>query len=82
MGSKPEMVGWGFHVILVGSTIFFLPPGCSFWLPGILGAEVEDVRDDSWRGSFVKWLYLAAKPSHVGGRCGQASLPSTPAYGS
>jgi hypothetical protein len=30
----------------------------------------------SWR-----WLYLAAKPSHVGGRCGWASLHSAPSYG-
>jgi hypothetical protein len=30
--------------------------------PSILGAEV----DDSWRGSFAKWFYLAAKPSHMG----------------
>jgi hypothetical protein len=27
------------------------------------------------------WLYLVAKPSHVGGRCGQASLPSASAIG-
>jgi hypothetical protein len=46
---------------------FFLPPGCSFWLSSILGAEVDDAWDDSWRGRFAVWLYLAAKPSHVGG---------------
>jgi hypothetical protein len=45
---------------------FFLPPGCSFWLPGVLGAEVNCARDDSWRGHFTVWLYMAAKPSHVG----------------
>jgi hypothetical protein len=50
----------------VCSRVFFLPPGCSFWLPNILGAEVDNVRDDSWRGSFVKQLYLVAKPFHVG----------------
>jgi hypothetical protein len=26
---------------------------------------VDDARDDSWRGSFVKRFYLVAKPSHV-----------------
>jgi hypothetical protein len=54
-------------------------PWCSHWfqsllltywvffrLPGILDAEVDDAQDDSWRGSFVKWLYLAVKPSYVG----------------
>jgi hypothetical protein len=41
--------------------------GVLFWLLGILCAEVDDAWDDFWRGSFVKWLYLAAKPSHVGG---------------
>jgi hypothetical protein len=40
---------------------FFLPLGCSFWLPGILGAEVDDVQDDSWRGRFAVWLYLVAR---------------------
>jgi hypothetical protein len=35
-----------------------LPPGCSFCLPNILGDEVDDARDDSWRGSFVKRLSL------------------------
>jgi hypothetical protein len=49
---------------------------------GILGTEVDDAWDDSWRGSFTKRLYLSAKPSHMGGRCGQASLPSLLAYGS
>jgi hypothetical protein len=27
------------------------------------------------------WLYLAARPSHLGGRCGQASLLPAPSYG-
>jgi hypothetical protein len=35
-------VGWGFHDVPVGSRLFFLPPGCSFWLPDILDAEVDD----------------------------------------
>jgi hypothetical protein len=33
---------------------------------GLLDAEVDDARDVSWIGSFIMWLYLAAKPSHVG----------------
>jgi hypothetical protein len=45
---------------------FFWAPKCSLRLPGILGAEVDDARDNSWRGSFVKRLYLASRPSHVG----------------
>jgi hypothetical protein len=39
---------------------------CSSGLLSILGAEVDDVQDESWRGSFVKRLYLSAKPSHMG----------------
>jgi hypothetical protein len=84
-GPRLEMVvevGWGFHGIPVGSNVLFLPPGCSFRLLGNLGAEVDDARVDSWRGRFAKRLYLVAKPSHVGGRCGWSSLPSTPTYGS
>jgi hypothetical protein len=46
--------------------VFFLAPGCSSRFPDILGAEVDDAWDDSWRGSFMAWLYLAAMPSHVG----------------
>jgi hypothetical protein len=45
---------------------FFWAPGCSSWLPGILGTEVDDAQDDSWRGSFVMWLYLTATLSHMG----------------
>jgi hypothetical protein len=37
-----------------------------FSLPDILGTEVDDAWDDSWRGSFVKWLYTVAKHSHMG----------------
>jgi hypothetical protein len=57
----------GFHGVPVGFRVFFLPPGYSFRLSDILDTEVDDVRDDSWRGSFMKGLYLAAKPSHVEG---------------
>jgi hypothetical protein len=45
---------------------FFLPLGCSFQLRGVLGAEVDGAWDDSWRGHFTVWLYLAAKPFHMG----------------
>jgi hypothetical protein len=44
---------------------FFLAPKCS-WFPGILGAEVDDARDGSWRRCFTVWIYLDAKPSHMG----------------
>jgi hypothetical protein len=60
------MVGWGFHGVLDDSIVFSLPPRCSSRLPGILGAEVDDAQDDSRKASFVKQLYLASKPSHVG----------------
>jgi hypothetical protein len=73
-------VGWGFHGVPVGSRVLFLPPECSFRLSGILGAEVDGARDDSWRGSFTKCLYLVARPCHVGGQCGRASLHFAPAY--
>jgi hypothetical protein len=45
---------------------FFLDLGCSSQFPGVLDAEVDDFRDGSWRRCFVAWIYLAAKPSHVG----------------
>jgi hypothetical protein len=60
---------------------FFSPLGCSFRLPGVLGAKVDGARDDSWIGRFAVWLYLVAKPSHTGVQCGRASLSSAPAYG-
>jgi hypothetical protein len=60
---------------------FFLPPECSFQLLGILGSEVDSAQDDSCRGRFMVWLSLVTKPSHVGIRCGWASLPSALAYG-
>jgi hypothetical protein len=41
-------------------------PWCSSGLSGVLGVEVDDAQDESWRGSFVKRLYLPAKPSHMG----------------
>jgi hypothetical protein len=61
--------------------MLFLAPEYSSWFRGILGAEVDDALDNSWRGSFMAWLYLMAKPSHVGGQRGWASLPSAPSYG-
>jgi hypothetical protein len=39
---------------------FFWAPRCSSWFPGILGVEVDDAWDGSWRRCFV-----AAKPAHV-----------------
>jgi hypothetical protein len=45
---------------------FFLAPRCSSWFLGILGAEVDNARDDSWRYCFTMRLYLDAKPSCVG----------------
>jgi hypothetical protein len=62
------------------SRAFFFPPRCYFRFQDVLGAEVDGVRDDSWRGRFVVWLYLTAKSSHVGGQCGWTSLPCAPAY--
>jgi hypothetical protein len=45
---------------------FSFAPGCSSRFPGVIGAEVDDARDGSWRCFFTAWIYLAAKPSHVG----------------
>jgi hypothetical protein len=45
---------------------FFWAVECSLLLPSILGAEVDDAWDDSWRGSFAERLYLVTKPSHLG----------------
>jgi hypothetical protein len=39
-------VGQGFHVVLLGV-------GCSFRFPGVLGTEVGDVWDGSWRHYFT-----------------------------
>jgi hypothetical protein len=33
---------------------------------GIVGAEVDDSRDSSWKCCFMTWLYLATKPFHMG----------------
>jgi hypothetical protein len=79
VGPRLEKVGSSRSV--GASMTFFWVPRCSSWLPGVLGTEVDEVRDDSWRGTFAMWLYLMAKPSHVGGRCGRATLPSVPVYG-
>jgi hypothetical protein len=64
VGPQTEEVGSSGSVR--ASMSFFLAPGCSFWFPGILGAEVDDVRNGCWRHCFAEWLYLASKPSHVG----------------
>jgi hypothetical protein len=48
------------------SITFFWAPGCSSWFPGVLGDEVDDAWDGSWKHCFVTLLYLAAKPTHVG----------------
>jgi hypothetical protein len=50
--------------------MFSLVPESSSYLLSVLfgsllNTEVDDARDDSWRGSFTNRLYLAAKPSHV-----------------
>jgi hypothetical protein len=46
--------------------VFFLAPGCSFLFPSVLVAEVDDARDGSQRRCFTMWLWLTAKPSHMG----------------
>jgi hypothetical protein len=43
-----------------------LAPGYSSWFRGVLGAEVDGAWDGFWRRCFTAWLYLVAKPSHVG----------------
>jgi hypothetical protein len=45
---------------------FFFASRCSSWFLGILGAEVHDTQDISWRCCFAAWLYLPTMPSHVG----------------
>jgi hypothetical protein len=45
---------------------FFSAPRCSSRFPSVLGAEVDDARDSSWRRWFTSLLYLDAKSSHVG----------------
>jgi hypothetical protein len=51
---------------IMASMEFFLAPRCSSQFPGVLGSKVDDAWDGSWRRCFTAWLYLAAKPSHVG----------------
>jgi hypothetical protein len=43
-------VSWGFNDVPVGSRVFSLSPGCSFHLLSIPSDEVDNARDDSWRG--------------------------------
>jgi hypothetical protein len=50
----------------MASLAFFLAPRCTSWFSGVLGVEVDDARDGSWRRCFTAWLYLATKTSHVG----------------
>jgi hypothetical protein len=45
---------------------FFWAPECSSWFPHVVGTEVDDAQDGSWRRCFVTLLYLAAKPAHMG----------------
>jgi hypothetical protein len=45
---------------------FFLAPGCSSGFSGVFGVEVDDNRDGSSRCCFMAWLFLGAKPSHMG----------------
>jgi hypothetical protein len=48
------------------SMAFFWALRCPSLFPGVLGAEVDDARDGSWRRCFMTLLYLATKPAHVG----------------
>jgi hypothetical protein len=57
-------VGQGFPDILLG-----------FWVLRWMMSRKVLGNVDSWRQ-----LYLAAKPSHMGGRSGRASLPSALSY--
>jgi hypothetical protein len=59
----------------MASMAFFLPPGCSFSHPGVIGTKVDGARDDSRRGCFTVCLYLEAKPSHVGVDVGGLAYP-------
>jgi hypothetical protein len=49
-----------------GSRVFFWAPGSSSRFPSILGTELDDGLDGSWRRCFLAALYLAGKPAHVG----------------
>jgi hypothetical protein len=55
MVGSQRLVG-GFHGVLVSSRDFILPPGSSLQVSGVLGDEVAS-----------GCLYLATKPSNVGG---------------
>jgi hypothetical protein len=57
--------------------MFLLAPGCSSRFPVILGVEVDDARGGSWTRYFIVWLYLAAKPSHVGVDVDMLACPCT-----
>jgi hypothetical protein len=48
------------------SVVFFWALEPSSWFPNVLGVEVDDVRDGSWRRCFAVLLYLAVKPTLVG----------------
>jgi hypothetical protein len=37
-----------------------------FCSTGILGVEVDEAWDESWRGSLTMRLYVPAKPFHAG----------------
>jgi hypothetical protein len=58
MTSGAQTRGGQFIDVCWGSMAFFLPPECSFWLPYVLGAGVDNARDNSWRGRFMVWLYM------------------------
>jgi hypothetical protein len=72
----------------VASMTFSSVPKSSSRLSGVLfGSRVFLAMRWTALGMILRevasWcLYLAAKPSHVRGQCGWASLPSAPAYGS
>jgi hypothetical protein len=55
----------------------YLVPGCSSVFLSVLGTEVDDAWDGSWRRCFMAWLYLAAKPSHVGVNVDRLAYPCT-----
>jgi hypothetical protein len=40
----------------MASMMFFLAPGCSSQFSNVLGTEVDDARDGSWRRCFATWL--------------------------
>jgi hypothetical protein len=46
----------GFHGVLIGSRVFFLPLRCRLQLLSGLSDEVDEARDDSLRGCFTMSL--------------------------